>query len=124
MIRAAGAWVAAVLLCAGCAGTTSDSGAEPTPSSNPSTAPTATANGGLDPSLASAAESLAASAQAEAPSAIFRRGNEQAAKSRWDDAITEYSRLAKDGVKAPSLYWNWAQAAFLEGPVPADNSGG
>jgi hypothetical protein len=66
MIRAAGAWVAVVLLCAGCGGATTDSGAEPTPSTNPSTAPTATANGGLDPSLASAAESLAASAQAEA----------------------------------------------------------
>ncbi len=56
-----------------------------------------------------------ASAQAEAPSAIFRRGNEQAAKSRWDDAIVEYGRLVKEGVRAPSLYWNWAQAASASG---------
>jgi len=56
-----------------------------------------------------------ATAQAEAPSVVFRRGNEHAARSRWDDAIGEYARLAKDGVKAPSLYWNWAQAASASG---------
>lgn len=56
-----------------------------------------------------------AGAQPEAPGAIFRRGNEHAARSRWDDAIGEYSRLARDGVKAPSLYWNWAQAATASG---------
>jgi hypothetical protein len=56
-----------------------------------------------------------ASAQSEAPAAVFRRGNENAARSRWDDAIVEYSRLAHDGVKAPSLYWNWAQAASASG---------
>lgn len=56
-----------------------------------------------------------ASAQVEAPSEVFRRGNEHAARSRWDDAIGEYARLAKDGVKAPSLYWNWAQAASASG---------
>jgi hypothetical protein len=66
------------------------------------------------PLLATLLASLAA-AQAEAPSAVFRRGNEQAAKSRWDDAMAQYGRLAKEGVKAPSLYWNWAQAASASG---------
>ncbi len=56
-----------------------------------------------------------AAAQAESPAAVFRRGNEHAARSRWDDAIGEYGRLAKDGVMAPSLYWNWAQAASASG---------
>ena len=56
-----------------------------------------------------------AAAQSEAPTAVFRRGNEHAARSRWDDAIVEYGRLAKDGVEAPSLYWNWAQAASASG---------
>ena len=67
MTRAAAALAtAAVLLCAGCGGTPDKPRSAPSPSVNPSTAPTATANGGLDPSLASAAESLAASAQAQA----------------------------------------------------------
>ena len=56
-----------------------------------------------------------AAAQSEAPSAVFRRGNEHAARSRWDEATVEYARLAQDGVKAPSLYWNWAQAASASG---------
>ena len=56
-----------------------------------------------------------ANAQGEAPAALFRRGNESAARSLWDNAIVEYSRLAKDGVRAPSLYWNWAQAASAAG---------
>ena len=56
-----------------------------------------------------------AGAQTEAPDAIFRRGNENAARSRWDDAIIEYSKLAGNGVHAPSLYWNWAQAASASG---------
>lgn len=56
-----------------------------------------------------------ASAQSEAPENVFRRGNEHAARSRWDDALVEYNRLAKEGVKAPSLYWNWAQAASASG---------
>lgn len=54
-------------------------------------------------------------AQSETPSAVFRRGNENAARSRWDDAIAEYNRLAHDGLRAPSLYWNWAQAASANG---------
>ena len=56
-----------------------------------------------------------ASAQGEASAAVFRRGNEAAARSLWDDAIVQYGLLAKDGVKAPSLYWNWAQAASASG---------
>jgi len=56
-----------------------------------------------------------AGAQSEAPDAIFRRGNENAARSRWDDAIVEYGKLAGSGVHAPSLYWNWAQAASASG---------
>jgi len=65
VIRAAG-WAALVLLCAGCGGTSDDPSSARTPSGNPSTAPTATANGGLDPSLASDAESLASAAQEQA----------------------------------------------------------
>jgi len=56
-----------------------------------------------------------AAAQAEAPEAAFRRGNEHAARSRWDEAIVDYGGLARNGVKAPSLYWNWAQAAAASG---------
>lgn len=65
--------------------------------------------------LAATLSGSLAVAQSEAPSAVFRRGNEHAARSRWDDALVEYGRLAKDGVKAPSLYWNWAQAASASG---------
>ena len=56
-----------------------------------------------------------AGAQTEAPTVGFRRGNENAARGRWEDAIVEYGRLAKEGVRAPSLYWNWAQAAAANG---------
>ncbi|MBX7184440.1 MAG: hypothetical protein K1Y01_04770 [Vicinamibacteria bacterium] len=65
--------------------------------------------------LAAALWATVAGAQPEAPGAIFRRGNEHAARSRWDDAIGEYGRLAREGVKAPSLFWNWAQAATAAG---------
>ncbi len=54
-------------------------------------------------------------AQAEAPSVAFRRGNEDASRRRFDDAMLEYARLAKQGVRAPSLYWNWAQVASAKG---------
>jgi hypothetical protein len=54
-------------------------------------------------------------AQTEAPSAVFRRANENASRSRWDDAIADYGRLARAGVRAPSVYWNWAQAASASG---------
>ena len=54
-------------------------------------------------------------AQSESPGDLFRRGNESAARSRWDDAIIDYGRLAEEGVRAPSLYWNWAQAAAASG---------
>jgi hypothetical protein len=55
------------------------------------------------------------SAQTDSPDALFRHGNENAARSRWDDAVADYSRLAESGVRAPSLYWNWAQAASASG---------
>jgi hypothetical protein len=45
----------------------------------------------------------------------FRRANESAAGSAWTDAIAEYRRLESAGVRAPSLYWNWAQAASAAG---------
>jgi hypothetical protein len=54
-------------------------------------------------------------AQPDAAKASFRRANESAARSQWNDAIEEYSRLAKGGVRAPTLYWNWAQAASAGG---------
>lgn len=53
--------------------------------------------------------------QAEAPEVAFRRANESAARSRWDDAASEYARLERAGVRAPSLYWNWAQTAAASG---------
>ena len=54
-------------------------------------------------------------AQSEDTAAAFRRGNESATRSRWDDALSEYARLAANDVRAPSLYWNWAQAAAASG---------
>ena len=66
MTRAAGVLAALLLLVAGCSRETHDPRAAPSPSLNPSTATTATANGGLDPSLAAQAQSLAAAAQAQA----------------------------------------------------------
>ena len=54
-------------------------------------------------------------AQSESPATAFRRGNESAARSRFDEAISEYSRLDREGIRAPSLYWNWAQAASASG---------
>jgi hypothetical protein len=54
-------------------------------------------------------------AQTEAPAAAFRKANEKAALSRWDEAIEEYGRLAAEGARAPALYWNWAQAAAASG---------
>lgn len=66
MIRAAGALVMVVLVAAGCSSSDPSSSAGPSTQPSAATAPTATANGGLDPGLASAAQSLAASAQAEA----------------------------------------------------------
>jgi len=54
-------------------------------------------------------------AEAEAPAAVFRRANENAARSRWDDASADYGRLVANGVRAPSVYWNWAQAASARG---------
>lgn len=51
----------------------------------------------------------------EAPSAVFRRGNESAARSQWDAALSAYAELEKQGVRAPSLYWNWAQTAAAAG---------
>ena len=54
-------------------------------------------------------------ALSDTPEAVFRRGNENAARSSWDAALVEYAELDKQGVKAPSLYWNWAQAASAAG---------
>ena len=54
-------------------------------------------------------------ASAQTPTEGFRRGNESAARSAWTDAIAEYQRLEAEGVRAPSLYWNWAQAASAAG---------
>lgn len=51
----------------------------------------------------------------EAPAAVFRRGNESAARSQWDAALEAYGVLEKQGVRAPSLYWNWAQTAAAAG---------
>lgn len=51
----------------------------------------------------------------ESPAMAFRRGNENASLSRWDDAISDYAGLAQAGVRAPSLYWNWAQASAASG---------
>jgi hypothetical protein len=74
--RAAAGLAAVVLIAAGCgtsdpsaepSATTAPSGSAPaaTATTAPSASPTATASSGIDPSLASAAESLAASAQAQ-----------------------------------------------------------
>jgi len=56
-----------------------------------------------------------APAQSETPDAVFRRGNEHATRSQWDAALSDYELVAKEGVRAPSLYWNWAQAASASG---------
>ncbi len=56
-----------------------------------------------------------APAPAEAPTAAFRRGNESATRSQWDEAIAVYAEIEKQGVRAPSLYWNWAQTASAAG---------
>jgi tetratricopeptide (TPR) repeat protein len=55
------------------------------------------------------------SAHAESSAEAFRRGNEHASRGRWDKAISEYDQLARAGIKAPSLYWNWAQVATSQG---------
>lgn len=52
---------------------------------------------------------------AEAPTAAFRRANESAARSQWDEALAAYAQLEKTGPHAPSLYWNWAQTASASG---------
>ena len=56
-----------------------------------------------------------AQAPGDAPTAVFRRGNEGAARSQWDAALGAYAELEKQGVRAPSLYWNWAQTAAAAG---------
>jgi hypothetical protein len=65
-LATAAALVTVLGLLGGCGGTPADPVAEPSPTANPATAATATANGGLDPSLAAEAQDLAASAQAQA----------------------------------------------------------
>jgi hypothetical protein len=56
-----------------------------------------------------------ATSQVEAPEAVFKRGNENAAMGRWDDAISDYAALSRRGLRSPSLYWNWSQAAGASG---------
>lgn len=56
-----------------------------------------------------------AGAQSEPAAATFRQGNESAIRARFDEARLAYDRLAKEGVRAPSLYWNWAQVASASG---------
>jgi hypothetical protein len=51
----------------------------------------------------------------ETPAAVFRRANENAARSQWDEALAAYAQLEKTGSRAPSLYWNWAQTAAAGG---------
>jgi len=59
---------------------------------------------------------VAASSHAQGESAAsFRTANENAARSRWDEATEGYAKLASSGVRAPSLYWNWSQAAAANG---------
>ena len=45
----------------------------------------------------------------------FRRANENAANGRLQDALLEYAHIEKAGVRAPALYWNWAQVAAAAG---------
>ena len=47
--------------------------------------------------------------------ASFRAANEDAARGRYDAALAGYARLEASAVAAPSLYWNWAQAALGAG---------
>lgn len=59
--------------------------------------------------------SMTLQAQTEDAATVFRKGNDAAAHSRWDEAVSEYARLSQAKVQAPSLYWNWAQAALGRG---------
>ena len=65
--------------------------------------------------LLSASIAQAQPPAAEAPTAVFRRANESAARSQWDEALAAYSQLEKTGSHAPSLYWNWSQTAAASG---------
>jgi hypothetical protein len=56
-----------------------------------------------------------AAAQPESAVATFRHANESATRARFDEALLVYARLAQEGVRAPSLYWNWAQVASASG---------
>lgn len=57
---------------------------------------------------------LASLASADAPAA-FRDANGKAARGQGQEALAGYRTLARDGVQAPSLYWNWAQVAAANG---------
>lgn len=50
-----------------------------------------------------------------ATSAPFRDANEKAARGQWQGALEGYRTLGREGVRAPSLYWNWAQTASAGG---------
>lgn len=57
---------------------------------------------------------LAATARADTAT-LFREANEKAARGQWQGALEGYRGLGQEGVRAPSLYWNWAQAASAGG---------
>lgn len=65
--------------------------------------------------LAVLAAAGSSQAQPDAPEIVFSRANESASQSRWEEAVSGYAQLAGAGVAAPSLYWNWAQAASASG---------
>jgi hypothetical protein len=59
---------------------------------------------------------LPASSQVnDVPETVFKRANENAAVGRWDDAVSDYAALSRRGLRSPSLYWNWSQAAGASG---------
>ena len=49
------------------------------------------------------------------PGERFREANETARHGDYPKAIEQYARLADDGARSGSLYWNWAQAAAARG---------
>ena len=58
---------------------------------------------------------LSASSHAQETGSRFRAANESAAQRRWDEALSTYEEIAGQGVRSPSLYWNWSQTAAATG---------
>jgi SH3 domain-containing protein len=58
---------------------------------------------------------LSGAAAAETPAERFRAAGEQLSGGDAVKAVAAYRELADSGVRSGSLYWNWAQAAFLRG---------